>query len=202
MVRAVVFDVGETLVDETRLWGSIADAVGLPRLTVFGVIGGVIERGGHHREVFALLDRERVGWPALGGARLLPRRAAVPRRAARGRLPRRRGGEPAGDDRGVHARVRRRARLRDDIGRLGSREAGAGVLRERGPARPAFAPSEIAYVGDRVDNDVLPANRAGMVSVFLRRGPWGYLHATWPGAAEARIRIDSLAELPEALRGA
>ena len=43
---------------------------------------------------------------------------------------------------------------------------------------PAFLRRQIAYVGDRLDNDVLPANRAGMVSVFLRRGPWGYLHAT------------------------
>ena len=59
---------------------------------------------------------------------------------------------------------------------------------------------EIAYVGDRLDNDVLPAREAGMVSVFLRRGPWGFVHANRPEAAAARIRIDSLAELPAALR--
>jgi hypothetical protein len=41
-----------------------------------------------------------------------------------------------------------------------------------------------------------------MVSVFLRRGPWGYLHATRPEAAAARIRIDALDELPAALRDA
>jgi FMN phosphatase YigB (HAD superfamily) len=59
--------------------------------------------------------------------------------------------------------------------------------------------AEIAYVCDRVDNDVAPAATAGMVAVFLRRGPWGYLQADRPEAALARIRIDSLADLPEAL---
>lgn len=47
------------------------------------------------------------------------------------------------------------------------------------------APGNIAYVGDRVDNDVLPARRAGMLAVHLRRGPWGVLHADWPEAAQA-----------------
>jgi FMN phosphatase YigB (HAD superfamily) len=34
---------------------------------------------------------------------------------------------------------------------------------------------EIAYVGDRVDNDIAPAARAGLVTVWIRRGPWGYV---------------------------
>jgi FMN phosphatase YigB (HAD superfamily) len=57
-------------------------------------------------------------------------------------------------------------------------------------------PGEIAYVGDRVDFDVLPARAAGMVAVHIRRGPWGYLQA---GRERAHVRIDSLGELPEAL---
>jgi FMN phosphatase YigB (HAD superfamily) len=60
-------------------------------------------------------------------------------------------------------------------------------------------PAECAYVGDRVDNDVLPAKDAGMVAAFIRRGPWGFLQADWPEAGSADIRIDSLAELPDAL---
>ncbi len=35
-------------------------------------------------------------------------------------------------------------------------------------------PSEVLYVGDRLDNDVLPAKSAGMQAVLIRRGPWGY----------------------------
>jgi FMN phosphatase YigB (HAD superfamily) len=60
-------------------------------------------------------------------------------------------------------------------------------------------PSEIAYVGDRLDNDVLPAREAGMRTVLLRRGPWGYLHAERPDAALADVVADSLMDLPRRL---
>ncbi len=61
-------------------------------------------------------------------------------------------------------------------------------------------PEQIAYVGDRLDNDVLPAADAGMTSVFLRRGPWAHLQASRPELARARLRLDPLVALPEALR--
>ena len=59
------------------------------------------------------------------------------------------------------------------------------------------APGKIAYVGDRVDNDVLPALAAGMTAVHVRRGPWGYLHEPPPGA----ISVRSLDELPAVFDG-
>ena len=37
-------------------------------------------------------------------------------------------------------------------------------------------PADVAYVGDRVDNDVRPSAAAGMRAVWVRRGPWGLLH--------------------------
>jgi len=59
----------------------------------------------------------------------------------------------------------------------------------------ADAPAEeILYVGDRVDNDVLPALAAGLHAVRIRRGA----HAE-VASPEGTITIDSLAELPEAL---
>lgn len=61
---------------------------------------------------------------------------------------------------------------------------------------------EIAYVGDRLDNDILPARRAGMFTVFLRRGPWGHLHAHWPEAGAANLTIESLSALPPLLERA
>ena len=61
---------------------------------------------------------------------------------------------------------------------------------------------EIAYVGDRLDNDVLPAQLAGMLGVFIRRGPWGHIHATWPEAKDVDIRIESLGGAPARVRGA
>ena len=57
------------------------------------------------------------------------------------------------------------------------------------------APHEVAYVGDRLDNDVLPALDAGLVAVRIRRGPWGHLQV---GADGGALRIRSLDELPEA----
>jgi FMN phosphatase YigB (HAD superfamily) len=63
------------------------------------------------------------------------------------------------------------------------------------------APGEIAYGGDRLDNNVRPALAAGMVAVFVRRGPWGCIHAAHPDAAQAQLRVESLDELPEHLAG-
>lgn len=61
-------------------------------------------------------------------------------------------------------------------------------------------PAAIAYVGDRVDNDVRPARAAGMTAVFVRRGPWAWIQAGHDDPPEADLVIDSLADLPGALR--
>lgn len=55
-------------------------------------------------------------------------------------------------------------------------------------------PEEIAYVGDRVDNDVLPSLAAGITAVHVRRG--AHAHVEPP---EGVASILSLAELPEVL---
>jgi HAD superfamily hydrolase (TIGR01662 family) len=60
-------------------------------------------------------------------------------------------------------------------------------------------PDEMLYVGDRLDNDVLPARSVGMQTALIRRGPWGYLHAEWLQAAQADSIIDSLSEVPDLL---
>jgi FMN phosphatase YigB (HAD superfamily) len=58
-------------------------------------------------------------------------------------------------------------------------------------------PYEIAYVGDRLDNDLRPATEAGLRTVFIRRGPWGYIIYK-PGTAD--LELGSLSELPAALK--
>jgi HAD-hyrolase-like len=70
---------------------------------------------------------------------------------------------------------------------------------ERLAAAAGRLPGRVVYVGGRVDNDVGPALAAGMVAVFLRRGPWGHLFADHPGARRAHLRVESLAELPAAI---
>ncbi|MFC7730798.1 HAD family hydrolase [Actinomadura keratinilytica] len=52
MIRAVVFDVGECLVNETREYGTWADWLGVPRHTFSAVFGAIIARGSDYRETF------------------------------------------------------------------------------------------------------------------------------------------------------
>ena len=55
----VVFDVGETLVDETGMWERAADAAGVPRFTLMGVLGGLAARGEQHGRVWEILGVEQ-----------------------------------------------------------------------------------------------------------------------------------------------
>ena len=76
---------------------------------------------------------------------------------------------------------------------------------ERIAAELQLSPGEIAYVGDRLDNDVRPAAAVGMVAIFIRRGPWAWIQAGRESPVEATASIDGLDELTEvltALRGA
>src|SRR5439155_4905481 len=67
-LKAVVFDVGETLLDETALWESAADAAHVPRFTLMGVLGGLAARGEPHSNVWEILGVERpaTSWPGDG----------------------------------------------------------------------------------------------------------------------------------------
>lgn len=197
-VKAVVFDVGETLVDETRYWRAVADAVGVPQLTFFCVLGGLIERDKPHFRVFKVLGVEPASGPPLEAIDLYP--DAVPCLAQL---------RESGYRVGIAANQPERTEaflqglgLELDLVASSARwgiQKPAPEFFARIAAEVGLAPEEIAYVGDRVDNDVLPALEAGMVAVHVRRGPWGYLHALRPEAGRAHARIDSLAELPARL---
>jgi HAD superfamily hydrolase (TIGR01509 family) len=193
-VTAVVFDVGETLVDETRAWKHAAGHGGVPEFTLFGVVGGLAARGEDHRRAFELLGFSAPRLPDVTLDDFYP--DAVPcleRLRAAGYALGLAGNQPA------HAR--------EALGECGldvdflATSAGWGIEK---PSPEFFlhvceeagrAASEIAYVGDRVDNDVEPALALGMVAVHVRRGPWGYLFEPPPGA----IGIATLDELPGAL---
>lgn len=45
VIRAVVFGIGECLIDETREYGTWADWLGVPRHTFAAVFGAVIAQG-------------------------------------------------------------------------------------------------------------------------------------------------------------
>lgn len=181
---------GETLIDETGMWERAADAAGVPRFTLMGVLGGLAARGERHNRAWDILGVEHPAstWEASDFyADALPCLKALRRR---GLLVGAAGNVPAGYEQP----------LREHVDLLGSSglwgvEKPALELFERIVEESSFAAEEIAYVGDRVDNDVTPALAAGMTAVHVRRGPWGHLHKP-PAAA---IRVSSLAELPEAL---
>jgi len=189
-VTAVVFDVGETLIDETRMWEWAADVAGVPRFTLMGVLGGLAARREHHDRVWGILGVEHPAssWgPDDFYDDALPCLDALRGRGMRvgavGNTP-----------------LETEELLREHVDVLGSSgrwgvEKPAPEFFDRVLETVELAPDEVAYVGDRVDNDVEPALAAGMVAVHVRRGPWGYLHEP-PAAA---IRIASLAELREAL---
>src|SRR6188768_796450 len=63
-MKAVFFDIGETLIEETRDWSIVADWLGVPRMTMFTVLGSLIEQGRDHRELFDIM-RPNVGWKGV-----------------------------------------------------------------------------------------------------------------------------------------
>jgi HAD superfamily hydrolase (TIGR01549 family) len=203
--RWVVLDVGETIIDETRVWSIWADMLGIPRLTFLAGFGAVLARGGEHRDVFELFNVAdwRTAWPEheaiYGGFQVddvypdaIPAMDALRGRGYRLAVI---GNQPTS----------RTAELR----RIGVEAEVMAMSAEMGIAKPSQQffervlellgsppASSVAYVGDRVDNDVLPAVVAGMRAVWIRRGPWGYIERLPDGVHPALI-IASLAELAE-----
>ncbi|MQA98287.1 MAG: HAD-IA family hydrolase [Streptosporangiales bacterium] len=214
MIKAVAFDIGETLIDETRIWSRWADRLGVTRLTFLGLLGAMAAADRPISGAFEIVapgfdvDAELAAWAAedpdglrenFDAADLYPDvrdclaalRAAGLRVVIAGNQPPQAG--PALE--------------RMDLGAdLIATSAGWGVSKPE----PEFfartveacgcASEEVLYVGDRLDNDVLPATAAGLGAVLLRRGPWGYLHATRPAATRATAILDDLTALPALAR--
>jgi HAD superfamily hydrolase (TIGR01549 family) len=210
-LRAVVFDVGETIVDETRAWSAWADWLGIPRLTFMAVCGAVIARGiPDYREPF------RIFRPGLDLHEELRKREAAGV-----------GDAITIDDlypdaidclRAVHAAGYRvgvvgnqPVRAEAALSALGlpidlmASSASWGVEKpdprffERIATELDLPVADIAYVGDRLDNDVRPAAAAGMRAIFIRRGPWAWIQAPSDDPPEASLTVNSLEELPAAL---
>lgn len=198
-IDAVVFDVGETLIDETRAWSLEAERIGVTPLTLFAALGALIERGADHREVWALLRAESPTAPALiEGRDLYPDAAPCVRdAAAAGLRVGLAGNQPEAAEtvlRSLHLPVA----LIASSARWGVEKPSPEFF-HRICEELELDARQVAYVGDRVDNDIVPAKAAGMFTVFLRRGPWGYLHARRPEAATADVRLDCLDPLVPAL---
>ena len=198
-LKAVVFDVGETLVDEERWWRRLADREGLQPHVVWAALGVTIERGEEHTALWGHLGIEQPPrwWSEI------PYALEDLYSDALGCLERVRAlgfrvGIVGNQSEALEAWARESALPADVI----SSSATLGVRKpdptffEKVVELMGSSASEVAYVGDRVDNDVLPAAAAGLVAVHVRRGPWGRLQRT---PSEATLGVDDLASLPEAL---
>ncbi|WP_432135884.1 HAD family hydrolase [Streptomyces sp. bgisy154] len=213
MIRAVIFDVGECLVDETTEYGAWADWLGVPRHTFHAMFGAVIAQGRDYRDTF---QEFRPGFDLY---------AEREKRAAAGRP------ETFGEA-DLYPDVRDAlAALRADglwLGIAGNQTTRAGkILRELfatdvdligtsddwGASKPDRAffdrvaevvPAEVGemlYVGDRVDNDIAPARQAGMHTALVHRGPWATIQ--WRSEQAQKLptfRIETLLELSGVIR--
>lgn len=206
----VVFDIGEVLIDETRVWNIWADLLGVSHFTFAAVLGAAIAQGQDHEVVFPHIA-PNTEWREFAGEH-----------------ERRYGGF---QERDVYSDVRlclselqamevrvgicgnQPQRRRDQLVGLGLPHdvlATSDDLLADKPTPEFFAavqklvgadqPGQVLYVGDRVDNDVLPATTFGMRTCWLRRGPWGQLQDL-PEGVEPDLVLEGLGELPLLLQG-
>lgn len=211
MIRAVFFDVGETIVDETREYGTWADWLGVPRHTFSAVFGAVIASGRDYRDTFQYfrpgfdLARERqhrkeAGSPETFGEENLYRDArpclselrAIGLRVGL-----------AGNQTKEAEEILRSLNLPVDIigtsGNWGVEKPSPGFFARM--LEEAECPAQsVLYIGDRIDNDVAAAQRAGLATALVRRGPWGYIVRDAVLEAECLFTVSGLAELPDLVR--
>jgi HAD superfamily hydrolase (TIGR01662 family) len=209
-IRAVVLDIGETILDRSREYAAWAQFFGVPAHTFSAVFGGMITRGSKVAAViesFApgrdysslLAEREGAGitvqleerdlYPDVRDALVGLRRLGISIGIV--------GNQPAA----VSAQLRS---LDLDVDFIASStdwgvskpspEFFARILESAGAAA-----GETVYVGDQLDNDVTAPLAAGMQAVRLIRGPWGHLMRDAAVEARCRAVIHSLAELPAVL---
>lgn len=207
-VVSVVFDVGETLLDDTREFGAWADWIGVPRHTFSAVLGAVTAVGRNNAETFGYFrpgfdlaaERERREQAGAGEtyseADLYPDvRPALTALREMGLWV-----GIAGNQTAKAGRILRKLGLPADLiatsADWGVAKPDPAFFRRVIQAAPGD-PAEIVYVGDHRDNDLAPAKEAGLRAAFIRRGPWGHLWADDPRVAElADWRLTSLTDLP------
>lgn len=209
MVRALVFDVGETLVDETRIWSRWADRLGVSRFAMMGVLGGMAALDRSHREAFEVVRPGLDIYAEIEAWRRDDPEGLRENFDADDLYPDVRPGLAALREAGHQLIIagNQPPQAYDALVAMNlpvdavHTSAGWGVSK---PQAEFFAkvaavagrePGEILYVGDRLDNDVLPAREAGMRTALLRRGPWGHLHAERPEALAADMIIDAIPDL-------
>jgi HAD superfamily hydrolase (TIGR01549 family) len=203
--RWICLDVGETLLDETRIWSLWADELGIPRLTFLAAMGAVIARGGDYRDVFGVFgaDDWQLRLPSVDAAYGSFSPEDIYPDAGRAITALREAGYR------IAIVANQPAKREGELRRIGIEAEVMAMSEALGVAKPDPAfyartlellggppPGQVAYVGDRIDNDVVPAAVAGMRTVWIRRGPWGVIQSPASGE-EPDLTVSSLDELVE-----
>lgn len=183
-IRAVWFDVGEALIDETREYGTWADWLGVPRHTFSAVFGAVIARGEDYRQVFQHFqpgfDLEKARQERLDAGLGEYLNANDLYADVRPCFEELRGAGffvgVAGNQTARAGRFLRELNLPADViatsDDWGASKPNAAFF-EKLVQTCGHRPDQILYVGDRLDNDIAPAAKAGLKTALIRRGPWG-----------------------------
>lgn len=198
-VRARVFDVGETLVDESRIWAAAAHSVGTTPFTRMAHLGSLIERGLDHRPVWAEIGveppavRERTratdlypdAFPCLRHAKDCGFTVGIA------------GNQPEDS-------VEELAWLECECDFIASSggwrvEKPSSIVFERVIDEAGVHAESTLYVDDRLDNDVVPARRAGTHSAHLMRGPWAHITTPRAPVVGADLHLRSLAQVQSLL---
>jgi HAD superfamily hydrolase (TIGR01549 family) len=210
MINAVVFDVGETLVDETREYGTWADWLGVPRHTFVSVFGAIIASGKDYRDTFQVFqpgfdltaareDRAAAGQPEwFGEGDLYPDvRSALSTLQASGVWVGIAGNQTVRAG-GLLRSLNLPADLIATSDDWGVQKPDTLFFEKVVDASPGNDPSKIVYVGDRIDNDLRPAKAVGLKTAHIQRGPWGWIFRNSPELQQvADWRVTSLDEIPE-----
>ncbi|WP_129841522.1 HAD family hydrolase [Streptomyces sp. RFCAC02] len=213
MIRAVLFDVGECLVDESREWDGWAAWLGVPRHTFSTQFGVTIAQGREHWDTFKIfkpgfdLARERAKRDAVDQPEWFGENDLYPDVRITIRLLRQAGllvGVAANQSEATTIILRR---LFESTVDLIATSYDTGGIEKPDPRffqimaqALRLEPHEVLYVGDRLDEDIRPAGAAGLQTALINRGPWGLTHRFDPDADTLpTMRIDGLRELNEGI---
>lgn len=210
MIKAVFFDLGGTLLDETRFYEVWASWLRSDTKEFLAELEALAAEGKDHRLLFERFSpdsdldslirrREDAGDPP----RFLPEdlypdaRSCLDQLKAAGYIV-----GVAGNQGMFKDDLAKAVGLDVDVSRAGDLwefEKPDVRFFERLVAEAECSAGEVVYVGDRVDNDIVPAKEVGLRTILVTTGPWGRAHAKWPQAQQADAIVDSLTEVPDVI---
>lgn len=208
MIRAVVFGIGECLIDQTREYGEWADWLGVPRLTFAAQFGAIVAAGREHGEAFQVfrpgfdIDEERAKREACGKKEWYGENDLYPDVRLTLKDLRDTGlwmGIAGNHTRHIGHVLRvmfaGHVHMAATSGDFGAQKPDPAFFEQlvAHVGRPA---EEILYVGDRLDHDIRPAAALGLRTALIARGPWGVIQQHHPDAERLpTMRLTSLRQI-------